>query len=533
MSAQAKQKDLFAQDSDSSFSYDSMPYESFSYPFTHPDHLYTIGKLFKLKPADFKKCRVLELGCAGGGNLLPLAYSFPESEYIGIDLSKEQIHEADQHKKTLGLKNVTFRQLDIMQAGADLGTFDYIICHGVFSWVPQAVSKKILELCRDRLNANGMAVISYNTLPGWNFVNSLREMMQYHSQRFSDPSEKVRQARAFLNFLSDSASGANQAYKAIIDNERRILSNTNDSYLFHDHLEDENHQYYFHEFAAMAKEAGLDYVGDVHLSTMYAGNLPKEAAEKLGALNDIIRQEQYIDFVSNRRFRHSIITKAGTPVNRALDPAMIYDFYLSSNMMPELPAGEKDVTFRRRNGPGNFVTHTKEATLLFMEIANAFPQRVKMKDVIKAAAKKLGGEKKETEALLQASALELGIKLVIAGFLELHCHEGEFENSLSKKPRAFPVAQIQAMQPNCRFVTNAQRVMINIDTFGAYLTRYLDGKNDQPALVARLVEHALRGDIAIRQNNVPVTEPGQLAVIVEKLVVNALGKIRENGILVA
>jgi 2-polyprenyl-3-methyl-5-hydroxy-6-metoxy-1,4-benzoquinol methylase len=158
-------------------SYDEVPYESYSYVQTHPAHMATIARLFGLNPPDFKKASVLELGCAGGGNLLPLALLYPEASFTGLDLSQEQIAEANEGKKALKLKNIDFKQQDIttFDLKAHAGKFDYIIVHGVFSWVPEPVRGKILELCQSCLSPDGLALISYNTLPGWNAVRSLRE----------------------------------------------------------------------------------------------------------------------------------------------------------------------------------------------------------------------------------------------------------------------------------------------------------------------------------------------------------------------
>ena len=67
--------------------YDAVPYESKSFPQTHPDRLATLGRLFGMNPAPVTHSRVLELGCAGGGNLIPMAFHLPENDFLGIDLS--------------------------------------------------------------------------------------------------------------------------------------------------------------------------------------------------------------------------------------------------------------------------------------------------------------------------------------------------------------------------------------------------------------------------------------------------------------
>ncbi|MEW8014368.1 MAG: hypothetical protein AB2807_06165 [Candidatus Sedimenticola endophacoides] len=50
--------------------YDQFFYESIPFPETHPRHLASLGRLFGLETADPERCRLLELGCASGGNLI-------------------------------------------------------------------------------------------------------------------------------------------------------------------------------------------------------------------------------------------------------------------------------------------------------------------------------------------------------------------------------------------------------------------------------------------------------------------------------
>ena len=114
--------------------YDSVPYTSFAYAYTHPDLLCVLGRLFGLSPAPPKRCRVLELGCASGGNLIPMAELLPDSSFVGIDRSRVQIDRGRALVGELGLANIELSQGDIMRLDTQaLGSFDYVICHGVFA----------------------------------------------------------------------------------------------------------------------------------------------------------------------------------------------------------------------------------------------------------------------------------------------------------------------------------------------------------------------------------------------------------------
>ena len=171
--------------------YDEIPYGSHPYPDSRPDHLRTLGRLFGMNPPEVKTARVLELGCAEGGNIIPHATKYPKAKFVGVDLSKVQIDAGNGHIKELRLKNIELKCMSIVDVDKDFGEFDYIISHGLISWVPDFVRDKIFEISSRNLSPQGIAYISYNTLPGWNMVRSIRDMMLFHTKSFTDPGEKV------------------------------------------------------------------------------------------------------------------------------------------------------------------------------------------------------------------------------------------------------------------------------------------------------------------------------------------------------
>ena len=132
-------------------SYDEVPYESHPYPQTHPSRLFTIATLFGLSPPPVENARVLELGCAAGGNIIPMAEAFPNATFVGIDLSARQVADGQKTIADAGLTNVTLRHANILDLEPDSGPLDYILCHGVFSWVPDTVRDKIFSLAAGHL----------------------------------------------------------------------------------------------------------------------------------------------------------------------------------------------------------------------------------------------------------------------------------------------------------------------------------------------------------------------------------------------
>jgi len=163
-------------------SYDEAPYPFLSHSNTHPDRLAVIATLLNLDVAPVQNCRVLEIGCAVGGNLIPMAEALPDSQFVGIDNASKQIQQAQELATALDLQNIAFHTMDILNIDSELGAFDYIIAHGIYSWVPANVREKLLEICRQNLAPDGIAYISYNVLPGYHMMSMIREMMLWHTR---------------------------------------------------------------------------------------------------------------------------------------------------------------------------------------------------------------------------------------------------------------------------------------------------------------------------------------------------------------
>jgi SAM-dependent methyltransferase len=307
-------------------SYEQTPYPRLSYFQCHPDPLAAIGILLGLEPAPVTACRVLELGCASGGNLIPMAESLPGSRFVGFDLSPGQIDDARRSAAALGLTNIEFQCLDVREAvAAGLGEFDYVIAHGLYSWVPADARDALLSVCRHCLAPHGIAYVSYNTYPGWHMLRGLREMMLYHTRGAEDPAERAAKARGLIDFLVSAVGEEAQAgygalvhaYKGFLEKERERLGEYHDGALLHDELEDVNEPVYFHEFIEHAGRHGLLYLSEVDLRSVMVTNFPPAVGQALmGLAHDLISLEQYMDFIRNRQFRQTLLCRAEITLDR-------------------------------------------------------------------------------------------------------------------------------------------------------------------------------------------------------------------------
>ena len=305
--------------------YDEVPYESNIVAGTHPEHLRAIATLFGIESAPAEACRVLEIGCSDGSNLMPMAYGLPRSTFVGIDPSGRQIAMGHANLQAFGPANVELLVADVREIVNWDRQFDYIVCHGVFSWVPDDVRDAILAASRRLLAPNGIAYISYNVLPGFHFRAATREMMRFHTARFEDPIQRAEQGRALMNFLVESTGHLGDgrsslgAYHIMLKEEQEMVAGLSDSYVVHEHLAEHNQAYYFHEFAALAGSHDLQYLGDSTFPTMMLADLPQKTRDNIQAVAGTqMALEQYRDFVTNRTFRKTLLCRDDTVIHRQI-----------------------------------------------------------------------------------------------------------------------------------------------------------------------------------------------------------------------
>lgn len=512
---------------------ESVPYESFSFPETHAAHLYVVAKLFDLSPKPAQESKILEIGCAQGCNLIAQALLYPNARFVGIDLSRAHIDQANKAKQELDLTNIGFRLCDVADLTTRMrkqrGTFDYIICHGVLSWLPPPAQDDLFAACRDMLTDNGIAVFGYNTLPGWNHVRSLREMMLYHSERFDETAQKIAQSKALLHFLSENV-GDESHYKDTIDEEIRLLEGVNSSFLLHDHLEAENHQFYLHEFVHKAQDFGLAYVGDSSLTAMYLGNMPQAVREKLHALDDLVTQEQYMDFLTNRRFRDSIVTKTTDKPKRALKAESIFDFYVSAHFIRDRDASKDGAAvFAHKTARTTFTVNNPQAAEVFIQLCEYISHPVKLGDLIQ---KICAQNNISTSDPLKKTIQEYGLELALRGFLSLHADPDDHISEISEKPRAFPLARYQARQPQCAACVNAAGETIPLDIASRTLLPLLDGAHNTDRLVQEICDKAQKGELTFKQDDSLLDDSKVIEKIALQLVQTQLRYLADNKFLI-
>jgi SAM-dependent methyltransferase len=410
-------------------SYDHVPYPSVSHIDMHPSTIAAVAAICGHTGTKRSGYRVLEIGCGSGANLLSMALAAPDSEFTGIDLAPSAVEIGNATARAAGLANARFAACNILDPGVPPGPFDYIIAHGVYAWVPGIVRERIMSLCGEALAPNGIATLSYNVFPGCRIREALRDMLLDATAGVTDPKEKLQRARAFLTY---QIGGWNEGdpYCAALKMEAVAALKRDPEVLYHDELGECFEPQMLGDVVASARANGLDYLGDSHISLMAEALFPGPRVDSAHAWSggDWVRFEQLLDFTGMRRFRRSMLVRAGKAGERRFNPARLAGLYADAELTRDPPNPEKPgtVTFRTPREEEIGTTNPEVAALL-QSMADAYPQALDLSPY--ATGKEL------TEPFAE---------VLFSGALTLRTRPLACVTTPGERPLASPLARAQA-----------------------------------------------------------------------------------------
>jgi SAM-dependent methyltransferase len=430
---------------------------------------------------------VLELGCGDGGNLLSMAQSLPSASFVGIDASAAAIARGSELAHAAGLENVDLRVGELERLSADLGSFDYVIAHGVYSWVAPPARVALLDCCRRSLTADGIAYVSYNAYPGSYLRDMTRDILRYHVRDVQDPKAQLERAHGLMQTII-AVEEPSPFARVLRDQMERVVQ-TSDALLFHDDLAEISTPFYFYEFVEHAASHKLAFLSEADLSESLLRGLPAEAERVIATLpDDPLVREQYIDFFKNRVFRQTLLCHADAPVRRNLDVGLLDRLTLSSAARPSTdPGAPGEQTFVTAEGYS--VTTSEPLVLAALQaLADVWPAALGFEDLLErvhaAVDPQLPAEAVATR--LRAVMLEA----YVARIVRLHRTPPPVSPSAGTRPFASPLARAQSAA-GADVVSSLLHANVRLDgDIDAALLPLLDGTRDRPALCREL---ALQG----------------------------------------
>lgn len=467
--------------------YDVVDYPGHARSDTHPARLAAVGILQGMRPPDVRSARVLELGCGDGTNLIPMAHELPGASFTGVDLSRRAIERGREFAGALDLRNLELIACDLLEYRPE-GSFDYIIAHGLYSWVPEPVRERAMQLCGGLLAPDGIAFISYLALPGTRYREPIRELLLQRTAHLERPEAKIEAARETMRIFSTGPTGSDP-YQELMRRIARDFADYDDAGVFHDWLAEVNAPMSITDFVAHAGRHGLRFLGEAeYFMTRYEHDPMLVAArDELRALEerDPVLREQYLDVLRARRFRQTLLCRQSVQP-RATRLSDLYGLAFTSRLEP---VGTIDVRSREiaafRSPAGNTlrVDHpAAKAALLALHEARPAPQP------FRATLPKGAGP---ADSEIVARVLLAGLS---AAYVTAYSIPPAIATRPGPRPRASAVARYQISR-GMQVTTLLHSSLKVEDPLGAALLGLLDGTRDRDALATILLQRIDAGEL--------------------------------------
>jgi SAM-dependent methyltransferase len=252
-----------------------------------------------------------ELACGRGYSTNLLASAYPHAQFYANDFNPSQIMEAKTLAEEAGTKNVHFFDDSFGEfINQDLPSFDFIVLHGIYSWITPENRQEIVNFIRQKLKVGGLVYISYNTLPGWAAALPLRELMVRQKQHSSQPIlESIGETLDFTGKLIEANAGyftQNPSLKSRYDH----LKNSGRNYLAHEYFNREWNCFYFDQVAQELELAKLRFVGSAQvIDSIDILNLSPSAQTLVNQIKDPIYREVIRDYFLNTQFRRDLFAR--------------------------------------------------------------------------------------------------------------------------------------------------------------------------------------------------------------------------------
>ncbi|WP_371157981.1 methyltransferase domain-containing protein [Jannaschia sp. 2305UL9-9] len=490
--------------------YNDMPYSSMPHPMSRPAHLAAVARLFGLHPTPSDRARVLELGCAAGGNLIPLAQANPQSRYLGIDLTPRQVDDGRARIAALGLTNVDIRQGDIGALDLRGETFDYVICHGVYSWVPDAVQTAILEIAARCLTPNGIAYVSYNTYPGWSMKGVVRDLCMYHAGTAGTPQHRVARARWALRKLAD-LSPETSLHGQLLRKEAKLNAALPDSYILGEFLAEENKPCFFHTFARRALSQGLHFLSETDVASSIPDLLEPTTAEAVRAIagGDGLAVEQYMDFFTGRQFRRSLLTTTGG--DRSLGPAGMAGLHAVCDLRHDPARDDEAPNGEAWTSPaGTLRVDAPDMIGMLTRLSEAAPASLSVEEAV-------GGS-------MSGPAARRLFGLVLGGHVQLADVPLRVGRGREAMPTVWPVARAE-LTDGQGWLTSLRHRTVSPDDGSRRILRLMDGTRGRADLLDAIMEELRQGTLRVNGIDTLAMGADQAAAAVPRMAEAVLEKL--------
>ncbi|NLF24330.1 MAG: methyltransferase domain-containing protein [Deltaproteobacteria bacterium] len=460
--------------------YNQIHFASKPSPARHPSRFETIARLYGLEVKPFDTAKILELGCSTGDNLLPIACLYPDTKCVGIDAAANQIQEGKKNSELLQLKNIHWEAKSFAEADFGPEKFDYIICHGIFSWIDQNVRMQLFQLAAQSLGPQGVFFISFNCNPGWEFRKVLIDFINRRIPENLDASARILKARDLCNFLEEALVDSTEPYGLGLKKEAENAKTQSDSYIYHEILNQQADATSFADFIKIAERFGFSFLADARFERvlsrrLQALHLSTQAQETLAAFaSDFEALESLLDYAFPTTLRSSLLVFK-QEINRSIDPQRIKDLYLSGAF--RLCSPGRDL---KKSGMLEFETPAGQILevdsfprkAFLLTLGENYPCSLAFDQSVSAINSRFAYNL-ATDELDDLCRFALG--LFSQKLLEILPRHLPLKSEVSDRPHVFTFARLQAKKQS--WVTNIRNEYVNLDPFQLELIQLCNGEN--------------------------------------------------------
>ena len=478
--------------------HDRIHYPGGAWEHSHPDRIAANARMFGLSPAPVERCRVLELGCGAGGNIVPMACGLPGARFVGIDVAARPIEIGRGLVTALGLANIELRRCDILDLPADLGEFDYVVAHGVYSWVPAPVRDALMAAFARHLAPDGIAYLNFNALPGGHFRNLARDLMRFRLSVFDDPEAHGEDAVRFLRQVA-GAQPEGSPYRQILEGELDRIEHNPPGVLFHDDLVPAHRAFRFQAVVEHAARHGLRYLCEARPADVHPGRCPEPVQAALRRFGGgRIAREQCLDFLVCRMYRCPLFCRTETALAPVGDLDAMQGLHAASPVRPAAASADLTdgipATFLAPDGAGlRPDDSTAKAALVLL--AERWPASVGVEPLLRDARRHAGRSGRPTPFERREFAGFLATNHTM-GLVDLHTWEPPMTTSPGVRPLASALARIE-IERGTRVTSLRHRQVEIDDPVAAAVLMRLDGTRDAAALREALSRTSHAGPVTL------------------------------------
>ena len=455
-----------------------------------PDRLAVVAKLFGLESTPPEACRVLEIGCAEGVHLAALATLFPESRHLGIDLDQRAVEKGNETLSALALDNATLECSDFREFGRTDERFDFVVAHGIYSWVTAEARDALLSVIHRVLGDKGVAYVSFNALPGGHARAMLRDLLLPVLRSLEGPRERISRARQIVRELLRESAPPGARLSALRE-ELEHFSRASDSLVHHDYLAETNESVGLATFVEHLDRHGLEYVADAQ--TLDCSTFVEHPLVKALDASDQSRFERLatIDRLEMRRFRQAVVCRKGASSAR-LDFGRAEKLWFASSAEPSARGAVRGAGPARFNTIAGLELETTvpEIKAALYELGRVWPAALGLSDLAERVGEHAAAS--VTAAALARFLLDSGASAAVRAF----ARAPRSVHAASARPAATPLARLEATGGGD--VTNLHHTPVTVEpAFNRHLLALLDGARDRAELVRTLADEIEKGTLTV------------------------------------